>query len=217
MTPAVPQLGGGDPTAPPSAGDALMCGRCGQRPAVSSVTARWVQSYGMWFSRRQSSAALCAVCGHQVLDEANTRSLTRGLWGPAAAVTSFITVSHNSTQRRVLPKVPAVIDGQRVRNPASRRPLVWLAMAGWVVVIGVVIAWISGFSFHKTSQADFIGTCWTNAQQAEHVSCSNGAASDKIVAIVAKPADCQANPSWDGYYLKVDELGQYGCLEKVTH
>jgi hypothetical protein len=37
------------------------------------------------------------------------------------------------------------------------------------------------------------------------------------VVIVAKPVDCQANPSWDGYYLHVTELGKYGCLEKVTH
>ena len=194
-----------------------MCDRCGQFPAVSAVTARWVQSYGMWFSRRQSSAVLCAICGHQVLDQANTWTLTRGLWGPAAAVTSFITVSHNNKERQVLPEIPAVVDGQRLRNPVYRRPLVYVAMAGWVVVIGAVIAWLSGFSFHQTSQADFVGTCWTSARQAQQVSCRNGAATDKIVSIVAKANDCQAIKSWDGYYLKIQELGKYGCLEKVTH
>jgi hypothetical protein len=194
-----------------------MCDRCGQFPAVSAVTARWVQSYGMWFSRRQSSAVLCAICGHQVLDEANTRSLTRGLWGPAAAITSFITVSHNNKQRRVLPPIPAVSNGQRLRNPAHRRPLVYVAFAGWVAVIGVFIAVVNGVNFHAKTQADFIGTCWTDAQQAQHVSCRNGAASDKIVALVAKPADCDSVTKWDGYYLHIDELGKYGCLEKVTH
>jgi hypothetical protein len=217
MPSAVPQLGSGDPTPPPQVGDALMCSRCEQFPAVSAITARWVQSYGMWFSRRQSSAALCAICGHQVLDEANGRCLTQGLWGPAAAVTSFITVSHNNKQRQVLPPIPAVVDGQRLRNPAHRRPLVYVALAGWVAVIGVFIAVISGVNFHKTGPADFLGTCWTNAQQAQQVSCGNGAASDKIVGIVAKPADCQSRAKWDRYYLRISELSKYGCLEKITH
>jgi hypothetical protein len=207
---------GAVPSTPPNYDHVLMCQRCRQRPAVSNITARWVQSYGMWFSRRQSTAALCEVCGHQVLDEASTRSLTRGMWGPAAAATSFITVNHNNEQRKVLPPVPKAIDGQQVRRPAFSRPIVWVAIGGWLVVIVAVIMWISGFSFVSHGSSDLVGTCWTDSKQAEQVACTNRKASDKVVGIASTAAGCQKFSTWDGYYLPLGGTDGYACLEKLT-
>lgn len=219
VPPSVPSLPPQVPTAPPQPMQTIMCARCGQQPAVSSITARWIQSYGFWFQRRQSTAPLCAVCGHQVLDEASTRSMTRGLWGPAAAITSFITVGHNNEQRHVLPPVPTRVNGQRIRHPWYTRPLVYAALGGWVVVLAAILMFAFGVNLggSGSSSADVVGTCWTSDQQAQQVACSNTKASDKVIGVVAKSSECEQFQTWDGYYLSLDGTKGYACLEKVSH
>jgi hypothetical protein len=209
---------------PPLAHECLFCG---STPAAH-IAFRKVTGLALGHRVEGLSEAFCRACGLSMWREAQASTCVRGWWGVLAWARTLLVLRSNLSARRTLRRLaPAESRDPDVRTPlfepappvrpVPRRPAVWAACAGALVVVGTLLpaALAPGPEAPATVPATDVGarppagTCLDGTGLV--IGCDSLAAVAQVANIASSDTECVPGD----FYLPWPEVDGGICLRRL--